>query len=142
MGLHDLIDKKNIVLYGLGTETERTLIEWDGKYNVIGLLDGFKTEGEQFGYPIVDIKNVVKQNDGMTSKISFRTAVWISIASANSSSPSVTSISSPSMLMISPVVLNEGGTGLEYVPSSNLNLAFSGFSTSSASTYSGTSTNF
>lgn len=63
MRLHDLIDKKRIALYGLGTETERTLIEWDGRYNVIGLLDGFKTEGEQFGYPIVDIKDVVKQND-------------------------------------------------------------------------------
>lgn len=63
MELYDLIDQKNIALYGLGTETERTLIEWNGKYNVIGLLDGFRTEGEQFGYPIVDIKDVVKQNN-------------------------------------------------------------------------------
>lgn len=63
MELYDLIGRKNIVLYGLGTETERTLIEWDGKYHVIGLLDGFRTEGEQFGYPIVDIKDVVKQDN-------------------------------------------------------------------------------
>ena len=63
MGLHELIGKKNIALYGLGTETEKTLIEWDGKYNVIGLLDGFRTEGEQFGYPIVDIKDIVKQDN-------------------------------------------------------------------------------
>lgn len=49
-----------IAIYGLSTETERVLIEWDGKYNVIGLLDGFKTAGEQFGYPILDINNVVK----------------------------------------------------------------------------------
>ena len=63
MELYDLFAQKNIALYGLGTETERTLVEWDGKYNVIGLLDGFKTEGELFGYPIVDIKDVVKQNN-------------------------------------------------------------------------------
>lgn len=63
MGFHEIIGKKNIALYGLGTETERTLTEWDGRYNVIGLLDGFKTEGEQFGYPIVDIRDIVKQNN-------------------------------------------------------------------------------
>ena len=63
MELYDLINNKNIALYGLGTETERTLIEWDGKYNVVGLLDGFKTEGEQFGYPIIDIKDAVKQDN-------------------------------------------------------------------------------
>ena len=63
MELHDIIGNKKIVIYGLGTETERTLLEWDGKYNVIGLLDGFKTEGEQFGYPILDIKDIVKQDN-------------------------------------------------------------------------------
>lgn len=63
MELHELVGNKKIALYGLGTETERTLNEWDGKYNVIGLLDGFKTEGEQFGYPIIDIRDVVKQNN-------------------------------------------------------------------------------
>ncbi len=57
----EMIDKlKKILLYGLSTETERVLNEWNGKYNVIGLLDGFKTSGEQFGYPIVDINDVVK----------------------------------------------------------------------------------
>lgn len=52
-----------IVIYGLSTETERILGEWNGKYNVIGLLDGFKTSGEQFGYPILDINNVVKMEN-------------------------------------------------------------------------------
>lgn len=51
---------KDIVIYGLSTETELTLKKWSGKYNVIGLLDGFKTSGEQFGYPILDINDVVK----------------------------------------------------------------------------------
>ena len=52
-----------IVIYGLSTETERILGEWNGKYNVIGLLDGFKTSGEQFGYPILDINNVIKMEN-------------------------------------------------------------------------------
>ena len=51
---------KKILIYGLSTETERVLNEWNGKYNVIGLLDGFKTSGQQFGYPILDINDVVK----------------------------------------------------------------------------------
>lgn len=54
---------RNIVLYGLSTETERILNEWNGKYNVIGLLDGFQKEGMQFGYPIVNINDVVKQEN-------------------------------------------------------------------------------
>ena len=51
---------KKLLIYGLSTETERVLNEWNGKYNVIGLLDGFKTSGQQFGYPILDINDVVK----------------------------------------------------------------------------------
>ena len=51
---------KRLLIYGLSTETERVLNEWNGKYNVIGLLDGFKTSGQQFGYPILDINDVVK----------------------------------------------------------------------------------
>lgn len=54
-----LIDKR-IAIYGLSTETERVLMEWKSKYNIIGLLDGFKTSGEQFSYPILDINDVVK----------------------------------------------------------------------------------
>lgn len=54
---------KKIIIYGLSTETERVLNEWNGKYNVIGLLDGFKKSGEQFGYPILDINDVVKQEN-------------------------------------------------------------------------------
>lgn len=57
------MNKKNIAIYGLSTETERVLNEWNGKYNVIGLLDGFKKSGEQFGYPILDINDVVKQEN-------------------------------------------------------------------------------
>lgn len=63
MTLKELLKNKKIALYGLSTETERTIHEWNGRYEIIGLLDGFKTEGEQFGYPILDIKDVVKQDN-------------------------------------------------------------------------------
>ena len=58
----NFFDKK-IALYGLSTETERVLNEWNDKYNVIGLLDGFKSSGDQFGYSILDINDVVKQEN-------------------------------------------------------------------------------
>ena len=58
-----LIKNKDIVLYGLSTETERILTEWNGKHNIIGLLDGFQNSGHQFGYPILDINNVVKMKN-------------------------------------------------------------------------------
>lgn len=60
MELNEVLVNNQIVLYGLGIETERILNEWNGKYNVIGLLDGFKTFGQQYGYPILDVKDVVK----------------------------------------------------------------------------------
>lgn len=50
-----------IALYGLGTETERFISEWSEKLNVIGLLDGFKTDGEIYGYPIISIESAAKQ---------------------------------------------------------------------------------
>ena len=59
MELNEIIANNQIALYGLSTETERILMEWDGKYNVIGLLDGFETSGEKYGYPILEINDVV-----------------------------------------------------------------------------------
>ncbi len=46
----------NIALYGLGTETERFLNENCNKLSVVGLLDGFKSEGKLYGYPIISIE--------------------------------------------------------------------------------------
>lgn len=61
--MNELLSEKKIIIYGLSTETERVLSEWDGKYDVIGLLDGFMTCGEQFGCRILDINDVVKMDD-------------------------------------------------------------------------------
>lgn len=63
MSIEEIVANNKICIYGLSTETKRILDEWNGKYNVIGLLDGFKSSGEQFGYPILDINNVVKMEN-------------------------------------------------------------------------------
>lgn len=57
------LQQKKIIIYGLSTETERILKEWNGRYEVIGLLDGFKISGTQFGYPILDINNVIRMDN-------------------------------------------------------------------------------
>lgn len=46
---------KKIALYGLGTETERFLSEFEGKIRVVGLLDSFRESGEIYGYPIIPV---------------------------------------------------------------------------------------
>lgn len=51
-----------IALYGLGTETERFLIENSSRYNIVGLLDGFRTQGEMFGYPIITLQEAFEKN--------------------------------------------------------------------------------
>lgn len=55
--------RKNIVLYGLSTETERVIKDWNGQYNIMGLLDSFRKTGEQYGFPILDIEDVVLMSD-------------------------------------------------------------------------------
>ena len=61
--MNELLSEKKIIIYGLSTETERVISEWNGKYNVVGLLDGFMTAGEQFGYRILDINEVVRMDN-------------------------------------------------------------------------------
>lgn len=53
-------DKKAAV-YGLSTETERFLSEFGDKVNIIGLLDGFREEGEMYGYPIISLQSAAGQ---------------------------------------------------------------------------------
>lgn len=50
---------KRIALYGLGTETERFLAEHKEDVSVVGLLDGFKEDGEIYGYPIIPVAETV-----------------------------------------------------------------------------------
>ena len=50
-----------IALYGLGTETERFLKEYGDGLSVVGLLDGFREEGEIYGYPIIPMQEAFDQ---------------------------------------------------------------------------------
>ena len=49
----------NIALYGLGTETERFLSGYGDELNVVGLLDGFRVEGEIYGFPIISLDDAI-----------------------------------------------------------------------------------
>ena len=48
-----------IAIYGLSTETERFLPELQKEYDIFGLLDGFRTDGEMYGLPIRDLSEVI-----------------------------------------------------------------------------------
>ena len=50
-----------IALYGLGTETERFLKEYGDGISVVGLLDGFREDGEIYGYPIIPMQEAFDQ---------------------------------------------------------------------------------
>ncbi len=63
MNFCKILNGKKICLYGLGTETARVLNEWKSKYNIIGLLDGFRTSGNMYGYKILDINDVIKMSN-------------------------------------------------------------------------------
>lgn len=54
-----------IMLYGLGTETERFINEWGTKLKICGLLDGFREDGEMFGYPIMSLKRAIELKVGL-----------------------------------------------------------------------------
>ena len=63
--IEDLLDRyssQNVSLYGLGTETERFLKENCRKLSIVGLLDGFKSEGEIYGYPIIPLKETLSKS--------------------------------------------------------------------------------
>jgi FMN phosphatase YigB (HAD superfamily) len=52
-----------IAIYGLGTETGRFLTElseMESSAKIVGLLDGFRTSGELYGYPIISIDQAIE----------------------------------------------------------------------------------
>ena len=50
-----------IAVYGLSTETERKLPGLKEQYHVIGLLDGFRTDGELYGQPVIPFEKAVEE---------------------------------------------------------------------------------
>lgn len=59
--LIDIHSKYLVALYGLGTETERFLNEYGNKLSIVGLLDGFKSYGEIYGYPIIPLSETLEK---------------------------------------------------------------------------------
>lgn len=56
-----LCTDEKLALYGLGTETERFINENSSRLNIAGLLDGFRTDGEMFGYPIITLDDALEK---------------------------------------------------------------------------------
>ena len=59
MGIIPIISNKPIAIYGLGTETERLISLLGEEHNIVGLLDGYKENGEQFDYPIISLQQAI-----------------------------------------------------------------------------------
>lgn len=57
--------RKKVALYGLGTETEKALKELDARFDIVGLLDGYKSEGNLYGKDIISLSDVVQQRVDM-----------------------------------------------------------------------------
>lgn len=49
---------KKIALYGLSMETKKAITKYK-EYEIVGLLDGFKTEGELFGKPVISMDEAI-----------------------------------------------------------------------------------
>ena len=51
---------KKLALYGLGTETERFILEHGDELDMVCLLDGYRQDGEMYGCPIMPIERAVE----------------------------------------------------------------------------------
>lgn len=58
---NEYFDKK-VALYGLGTETEKVLTEFCGCFEIVGLLDGYRTNGQIYGMPIISIDRAIESH--------------------------------------------------------------------------------
>ncbi len=67
MYMDNLEEYKNskIAIYGLGTETQRLLPELRESYHIVGLLDGYRTEGEAYGYAVLPLEDVIRMGTKM-----------------------------------------------------------------------------
>lgn len=52
-------EKRKIALYGLGTETEKAILKLRNENEIVGLLDGFRTDGMLYGKPIISIDDAI-----------------------------------------------------------------------------------
>lgn len=51
-----------IAVYGLGIETQKTLPQLERIFKIVGLLDGYREEGELYGQPIIPIAKAIEED--------------------------------------------------------------------------------
>lgn len=51
---------RKIALYGLGTETMRAVADLENDFEIVGLLDGFREDGEMYGQAVISFDDAVK----------------------------------------------------------------------------------
>lgn len=56
----EMVKEKRIAIYGLSTETEKAIPELEKEYEIVGLLDGFRTDGVIYSYPIIPFETTLK----------------------------------------------------------------------------------
>lgn len=56
---------KKIALYGLGIETQKALLNLETGYEIVGILDSYRTEGMIYGKPIISFENAVRAGIGL-----------------------------------------------------------------------------
>lgn len=54
-----------IAIYGLGAETEKILAQIGGEFHIVGLLDGYRKDGELYGMPIIPMEQAVREKVGL-----------------------------------------------------------------------------
>ena len=63
MGMDELVAKyrgRKAAVYGLGAETPKALADLEENFEVMGLLDGFREDGEMYGKPVIPFGEAVK----------------------------------------------------------------------------------
>lgn len=53
--------KQKIAVYGLGIATEKLLKEIGCEFQIVGLLDSFRTEGVLYGKPVISMEELIKE---------------------------------------------------------------------------------
>lgn len=51
---------KKIAIYGLGTESEKAIKVLDKSFEIIGLLDGFREDGNLYGKPVISLQDAME----------------------------------------------------------------------------------
>lgn len=52
---------EKIAIYGLSTETDKAIPKLQEEYEIVGLIDGFRIDGEMYDYPIIPIESAIEK---------------------------------------------------------------------------------